>query len=53
MKKKVLVSGSLDELDKSMEKFKKDNNLEKINVVKVDNGSYSRQFAVLRAQGGT
>ena len=46
MKKKVLVSGSLDELDKSMEKFKKDNNLEKINVVKVDNGSYSRQFAV-------
>ena len=49
MKKKVLVSGSLDELDKSMEKFKKDNNFEKINVVKVDNGSYSRQFAVDQA----
>lgn len=46
MKKKVLASGSLDELDKSIEKFKKDNNFEKINVVKVDNGSYSRQFAV-------
>jgi LysM repeat protein len=44
-KKKVLISGSLNEVNQGLEKFKKDNSLNKVNVIKVDNGSFSRQFA--------
>lgn len=51
MKKKVLISGSLNEVNQGLEKFKKDNNLSKVHVVKVDNGSYSRQFASQNPKG--
>jgi uncharacterized phage-associated protein len=51
MKKKVLISGSLNEVNQGLEKFKKDNNLSKVHVVKVDNGSYSRQFATQNPKG--
>ena len=51
MKKKTLVSGSLQELDDLVNKFKKDNNLTKLNIIKVDNGSYSRQFGTDNLEG--
>lgn len=51
MKKKILVSGSLQELDDLINKFKKDNNLTKLNIIKVDNGSYSRQFGTDNLEG--
>lgn len=44
MKKQILVSGSVKHIEAQLEKFKKDNGLSKVNLVKLDNGSYSRGF---------
>jgi hypothetical protein len=43
-KVKVLASGSANELSNAIEKFKKDNKVEKLDIIKVDNGSYARTW---------
>lgn len=41
-KKKVLVSGSLKDVDNAIESFKKDNKLASVRLIFLDNGSYNR-----------
>jgi hypothetical protein len=50
LKKQIVVSGSVKDIDNQLEKFKKDNNLSKVTVIQTDNGSFSRNF---RTANGT
>jgi hypothetical protein len=49
LKKQILISGSLNDIDNQLQKFKKENNVNKVTVVQTDNGTYSRNF---RTQNG-
>ena len=44
LKKQVIVSGSVKDLDNQLEKFKKDNNVSKVTILQTDNGSFSKDY---------
>ena len=43
-KQKILLSGSVNEIDKQIKNFKKHYNVQKVNIVVPDNGSFSRTY---------
>jgi hypothetical protein len=43
-KQKILLSGSVNEIDKQIKNFKKHYNIQKVNIVVPDNGAFSRTY---------